>query len=88
MNYIEVKNFLSPKDKEKICYKWWNILTTYVGEKEIEFRIDKELLQVDNKKTDDPIEKWAKELKRYFIKEDVQLKKKDIQTYKSICKQA
>ena len=77
---IKLKSFCTMEEtisKEKRQpSEWEKITANEATDKELISKIYKQLLQLNSRKINDPIKKWAKELNRHFSKEDIQMANK------------
>ena len=53
--------------------EWEKIRANETTDKELISKIYNQLMQLNTRKINDPIKKWAKELNRHFSKEDIQM---------------
>ena len=84
---IKLKSFCTTKETiskvERQPSEWEKIIANKATDKELISKIYKQLLQLNSRKINDPIKKWAKELNRHFSKEDRQMASKHEKTLNS-----
>ena len=77
---IKRKSFCTTKETlskvKRQPSEWEKIIVNEATDKELISKIYKQLLQLNSRKINDPIKKWAKELNRHFSKEDIQMANK------------
>src|SRR5574340_416836 len=80
LDLINLKSFCTSKETitkvKRQPSEWEKITANEATDKQLISKIYKQLLQLNSRKINDPIKKWAKELNRHFSKEDVQMANK------------
>ena len=75
-----MKSFFTTKETiskvETQPSEWEKIIANEARDNELISKLYKQLLQLNSRKINDPIKKWAKELNRHFSKEDIQMANK------------
>ena len=77
---INLKSFCTSKETisevKRQPSEWEKIIANEATDKQLISKIYKQLLQLNSRKINDPIQKWAKELNRHFSQEDIQMANK------------
>ena len=80
LDLIKLKSFCTMRETiskvKRQPSEWEKIIATEATNEELSFKIHRQLMQLNTRKVNDPIKKWAKVLNRHFSKEEIQMANK------------
>ena len=76
-NLIKLKSFCTAKETiskvKRRPSEWEKIITNNTTDKGLISKINKQLIQLNTRRTNNPIKRWGKDLNRHFSKENIQM---------------